>query len=93
VFTNIRFYLRLVVYDFVYNFYTKPSTIFLAGVENNDLRIHYMGDIETYGSNKQYNPVNIEPNECVTIIYTSGSSGFPKGAMISESAYRAASTK
>ncbi|CAF1239198.1 unnamed protein product [Rotaria sp. Silwood1] len=48
-----------------------------------------MGDIETNGSTKQYQPVNIDPNECLTIVYTSGSSGFPKGAMISENAYRA----
>ena len=47
-----------------------------------------MGDIETYGSTKEYETVNIDPNECLTIIHTSGSTGFPKGAMISESAYR-----
>jgi long-subunit acyl-CoA synthetase (AMP-forming) len=58
-------------------------------MENNDLRIHYMGDIETYGSTKQYDSVIIKPDECITIIYTSGSSGFPKGAMISEANYLA----
>ncbi|CAF2520530.1 unnamed protein product [Rotaria sp. Silwood2] len=58
-------------------------------MEKNDLRIHYMGDIEINGSTKQYEFVIVDPNECLTIIYTSGSSGFPKGAMISENAYRA----
>jgi fatty acid CoA ligase FadD9 len=77
-------------YDFVRILYTKLSIIILVGTENNELRIHYMGDIETYGSTKQYEPINVDPDECLTIIYTSGSSGFPKGAMISESAYRAA---
>ena len=47
-----------------------------------------MVDIESYGSTKEYEIVTIDPNECLTIIHTSGSSGFPKGAMISESAYR-----
>ncbi|CAF0929262.1 unnamed protein product [Rotaria sordida] len=63
--------------------------IILLGMEKNRLRVHYMGDIETNGSTKQYNSVNIDPNECLTIVYTSGSSGFPKGAMISENSYRA----
>ncbi|CAF2945168.1 unnamed protein product [Rotaria sp. Silwood2] len=47
-----------------------------------------MGDIEEYGSIKKYDHVSIKPNDCLTIIYTSGSSGFPKGAIISEQAYR-----
>jgi fatty acid CoA ligase FadD9 len=58
-------------------------------MENNNLRIHYMGDIETRGSVKQYDSVIVEPNECLTIIYTSGSSGFPKGAIISSETYLA----
>ncbi|CAF2079598.1 unnamed protein product [Rotaria magnacalcarata] len=56
--------------------------------KKNNLCIHYMNDIETYGSTKHYEPINIDSNECMTIIYTSGSSGLPKGAMISERAYR-----
>ncbi|CAF4209016.1 unnamed protein product [Rotaria sp. Silwood2] len=47
-----------------------------------------MGDIEEYGFIKKYDHVGIKPNDCLTIIYTSGSSGFPKGAIISEQAYR-----
>ncbi|CAF1436026.1 unnamed protein product, partial [Rotaria sordida] len=65
-----------------------PET--LRDVAQNGLRIQYMGDIETYGSTKQYESVNVGPNECLTIIYTSGSSGFPKGAMIPHNAYQTA---
>ncbi|UJR28961.1 hypothetical protein I4U23_010178 [Adineta vaga] len=60
----------------------------ILNMVNNDLSIHYMNDIETYGIDKQYPTVNIDPNECFTITYTSGSSGLPKGAIISESIYR-----
>ncbi|UJR20192.1 hypothetical protein I4U23_023324 [Adineta vaga] len=52
------------------------------------LSIHDMSTIERYGSMKRYEYVLIKPDDCITIIYTSGSSGFPKGAMISESSYR-----
>ena len=48
-----------------------------------------MGDIENQGILKQYDDVTVGPDDCLTIIYTSGSSGFPKGAMMSESAFRA----
>jgi len=48
-----------------------------------------MGDIEKSGSIKKYDHVSMKPDDCLTIIYTSGSSGFPKGAIISEEAYRA----
>ncbi|CAF4200228.1 unnamed protein product, partial [Adineta steineri] len=65
-----------------------PETI--LGMEKNELCIHYMNDIETCGSNQCYDFVNIAPDECFTIIYTSGSSGIPKGAMISERTFRAA---
>ena len=55
--------------------------------ENQALSLHYMSDIEVRGSIAQYPPISIEPDQCLTIIYTSGSSGFPKGAMVSEKAY------
>ena len=48
-----------------------------------------MNDIEAFGAIKQYDYVSLEPTDCLTIIYTSGSSGFPKGAMISEETFRA----
>jgi long-subunit acyl-CoA synthetase (AMP-forming) len=48
-----------------------------------------MDDIEKSGFIKQYDHVSMKPEDCLTIIYTSGSSGFPKGAIISEEAYRA----
>ncbi|CAF4425532.1 unnamed protein product, partial [Adineta steineri] len=47
-----------------------------------------MGDIENIGSTEKYDRVIIKPTDCLTIIYTSGSSGFPKGSIISEEAYR-----
>ncbi len=47
-----------------------------------------MGDIEKSGFIKKYDRLSIKPDDCLTIIYTSGSSGFPKGAIISEEAYR-----
>ncbi|CAF3846853.1 unnamed protein product [Rotaria sp. Silwood1] len=37
---------------------------------------------------KRYNCVPIEPNDILTIVYTSGSSDFPKGVMISDGALR-----
>ena len=48
-----------------------------------------MVDIEKHGSVRQYVHVPMKPGDCLTIIHTSGSSGFPKGAVISEEAYRA----
>jgi fatty acid CoA ligase FadD9 len=48
-----------------------------------------MDDIERDGSIEQHDYVTTEPDDCLTIIYTSGSSGFPKGAMISERTFRA----
>ncbi|CAF1144470.1 unnamed protein product [Rotaria magnacalcarata] len=62
-------------------------------MEKNGLHIHYMGDMEEYGSITQYEPTNVDPDECLTIIYTSGSSGFPKGAMIPHHAYQTAFLK
>ena len=56
---------------------------------NDDLFIHYMGDIERNGTIKQYDYVDIKPDDYLTIIYTSGSSGFPKGVIRSEAAFRA----
>ena len=49
---------------------------------------YYMDDIEKSGLCQQYSHVNTKPHDCLTIIYTSGSSGFPKGVMISDSAFR-----
>ncbi|CAF1247009.1 unnamed protein product [Rotaria sordida] len=65
------------------------SDTMLAEIHEHNLSLHYMGDIEKYGSIKKYDHVTIKPNDCLTIIYTSGSSGFPKGAIISEETYRA----
>ena len=48
-----------------------------------------MSNVEEWGKLKKYTHSPTKPDECLTIIYTSGSSGFPKGAIISESAYRA----
>ncbi|CAF4161597.1 unnamed protein product, partial [Adineta steineri] len=61
-----------------------------ACATHNGLSIHFMEDIEKYGSIKQYDYVSIGPDDCLTIIYTSGSTGFPKGAMMSESTFRSA---
>ena len=55
----------------------------------NGLSIHYMGDIERNGSMKKYEYVDTAPDDCLTITYTSGSSGFPKGVILSESVFRA----
>ncbi|CAF0811639.1 unnamed protein product [Rotaria sordida] len=48
-----------------------------------------MDNIEKDGSVQQQEYVISEPGDCLTVVYTSGSSGFPKGAMISENAFRA----
>ena len=60
----------------------------LAEAEKNGLTLESMRDVEANGSRKKYQPVPTQPSDCLTVIYTSGSSGFPKGAMISEKAYR-----
>ncbi|CAF3919649.1 unnamed protein product [Rotaria sp. Silwood2] len=66
-----------------------PSTISIVTKENG-ISIHYMKDIEKDGSTNQYDCVKTQPADCFTILYTSGSSGFPKGTMVSENAFRAA---
>jgi long-subunit acyl-CoA synthetase (AMP-forming) len=68
---------------------TFVTYFIVANTTNNGLRIHYMDDIEKCGSMRKYAYVDTEPDDCVTIIYTSGSSGFLKGAIISQSAFRA----
>ena len=55
----------------------------------NNLLIHSMNDIEQNGIQKKYDYVDLQPDDYLTIIYTSGSSGFPKGAIRSEQAFRA----
>jgi fatty acid CoA ligase FadD9 len=57
--------------------------------EEDGLSIHYMGDIEKDGSTQQQEYVISESDDCMTVVYTSGSSGFPKGAMLSENTLRA----
>ncbi|CAF1303765.1 unnamed protein product [Rotaria sp. Silwood1] len=47
-----------------------------------------MNEIEKDTSDKQQEYVINDPDDCITIVYTSGSSGFPKGAMISENVFR-----
>ncbi|CAF4013142.1 unnamed protein product, partial [Rotaria sp. Silwood1] len=66
-----------------------PIIDIISSISDNGTSIHFMGDIEKAGSIKKYDYVTIKPDDCLTIINTSGSTGFPKGAMISESAFRA----
>ena len=63
--------------------------VVLEPVRNRTVSVHYMGDLEESGSTTKYSYVTMRPDDCMTIIYTSGSSGFPKGAIIPEKAYRA----
>jgi fatty acid CoA ligase FadD9 len=53
-----------------------------------NILIYYMGDIEKMSSDQYYDYVITQPTDCLTIIYTSGSSDFPKGVMISDRAYK-----
>ena len=48
-----------------------------------------MADMEKDGSANKQEYVIREPDDCITVVYTSGSSGSPKGAILSEQAYRA----
>ncbi|UJR16438.1 hypothetical protein I4U23_003340 [Adineta vaga] len=53
------------------------------------IQIHFMNDIEQKGDCRQFPYPPTQSTNCTTIIYTSGSSGVPKGVMISDSALRA----
>ncbi|CAF4158741.1 unnamed protein product [Rotaria sp. Silwood2] len=56
--------------------------------EENGLSIHSMDEIEKFGSNNRKEYIINDPDDCITIVYTSGSSAFPKGAIISENVFR-----
>jgi fatty acid CoA ligase FadD9 len=66
-----------------------PIDVILDEMHEKGPSLHYIGDIEKSGSMQKYDQVIMKPTDHMTIIYTSGSSGFPKGAIISEGAYRA----
>jgi long-subunit acyl-CoA synthetase (AMP-forming) len=70
---------RIVCMDLIPGLITNKHT---------SLSVYYMDDIEKVGARQQYPPVITQSTDCLTIIYTSGSSGFPKGVMISDSAFR-----
>lgn len=60
---------------------------------NNNLFIHDMQTIENIGSSSSTTTTNKDyvinkPDDYVTIVYTSGSSGFPKGAILTENVFR-----
>ncbi|CAF4129529.1 unnamed protein product, partial [Adineta steineri] len=57
-------------------------------IEKDGLSIHYMNNIEKHGSTKKREYIINEPNDCITVVSTSGSSGFPKGAMLSEKVFK-----
>lgn len=65
----------------------KYVYVLLAAEEDGPM-IHYMGALEIDGSIKQYDYVSTKPDDCITIMHTSGTSGFPKGVMISEKSFR-----
>ena len=51
--------------------------------------VHQMTDVEQIGSEKiSFDSIDTDPQETLSIIYTSGSSSFPKGAIISEQTFR-----
>ena len=53
------------------------------------LSVHSMSDIEADGSMMEFDYCVNTPDRCITIVYTSGSSGMPKGAQLTEKAFRA----
>ncbi|CAF1105727.1 unnamed protein product [Adineta steineri] len=57
-------------------------------IEKDGLSIHYMSNIEKHGSTKKREYIINEPNDCITVVYTSGSLGFPKGAVLSEKVFK-----
>ncbi|CAF1606423.1 unnamed protein product [Adineta ricciae] len=65
-----------------------PDELLTCASDNKHI-LHSMNDVEKNGLMKPYEYVEIGPSDPLTIIYTSGSSGFPKGAIISEGAFRA----
>ena len=54
-----------------------------------DISIHDMNEIERISSDLPHDYIITEPTDCLTVIYTSGSSDFPKGVIISDRAFRA----
>ena len=61
----------------------------MASSEKSDIFIHCMDDMERRISNPSHAYLITEPTDCLTVIYTSGSSDFPKGVIISDRAFRA----
>ena len=62
---------------------TIPST------GDDDSVIHCMENIEKDESTNESDYVIDDDDKCLTVVYTSGSSGFPKGAMLSKLAFTA----
>lgn len=54
-----------------------------------DISIYDMNEIERINSDLPHDYIITQPTDCLTVIYTSGSSDFPKGVIISDRAFRA----
>ena len=63
-----------------------PISDFVSG----NVNMHYMDDIEGAGSVTPYESVITAPGDLITVLYTSGSSEFPKGVQVTELAFRSA---
>jgi long-chain acyl-CoA synthetase len=55
-----------------------------------EIKMHCMNDIERTGSVTSHESVLMAPDDLITVLYTSGSSAFPKGIQVTELAFRSA---
>lgn len=57
--------------------------------QTDNIRFYEMQDIEKKGSSGNFHLIPTKPSDCLTIINTSGSTDVPKGAILSDQAFRA----
>ncbi|MFC7442551.1 class I adenylate-forming enzyme family protein [Laceyella putida] len=60
-------------------------------VENHELSKRFLGELRTYSMD--YPDIEVEPNDPITIVFTSGTTGLPKGVVSTHKAFIASAIK